>query len=77
MDKKETPKEVVSEPTVPFTPDAVKKYLHQAVAKWRLIRDHALEKIPAEDRDDFAAMAPYYIDAFQSMHVSLFGTLVP
>lgn len=67
----------LSPQAVPFTPEAVREYLHQAVTKWRLIRAHALEEIPTEDRDDLAAMAPYYIDAFQSVHVSLFGTLIP
>ena len=52
---------------VSFTPDAVKDYLDMCIDKWRGIRDN-----PA---DLHRRLAPGYIDAFQSVRVSLFGEL--
>ena len=58
--------------TIDFTPAAVKQYLAAAVQKWRTLRDAA--ETPG---DDAWLMATYYVDAFQSVHTTLFGTLVP
>ena len=58
--------------TIEFTPEAVKEYLVAAVQKWRQMRG----KAPGPDSKEFL-MAVCYIDAFQSVHTTLFGTLVP
>ena len=55
--------------TIEFTPEAVKQYLVAAVQKWRCLRDDP-------EYGDWP-MASHYIDAFQSMRTTLFGTLVP
>ncbi len=50
-----------------FTQENVKEYLDDAIKKWR--------KIGKEKDHDFKDIAIYYIDAFQSVRVSLFGEL--
>ena len=59
--------------TIDFTPEAVKQYLVAAVKVWRERRQEAKAKCNSNDQ----IMAAYYIDAFQSVHMSLFGTLAP
>lgn len=51
--------------TVEFTEEAVKKYLDEAIRHARRERD--LEE---------SSIAVFYIDAFQSVRVSLFGELL-
>lgn len=51
--------------TVPFTEEGVKKYLDQAITHWRLC------DAPSEE------MRSHYVDAFQSVRISLFGELLP
>jgi hypothetical protein len=59
--------------TVPFTEKDVKAYLDECIVFWRQKRDVNLgaDKIPEFN------MAVCYIDAFQSMRMSLFGELLP
>lgn len=52
--------------TVVFTKDNVIGYLDVCIRHWRKIRDENTDK-------EKAKMAPYYIDAFQSIRMSLFG----
>jgi len=49
--------------TVDFTEDAVKEYLDMCIVKWRGCP-------PSE-------MRSHYVDAFQSVRVSVFGELLP
>lgn len=51
--------------TVEFTEDAVKDYLDKAITHWRLC------DAPSEE------MRSHYVDAFQSVRVSIFGELLP
>lgn len=62
-----------------LTPSEAKEYLTAAVRRWRTNRDAPIVSDSAEDgrQADLKAMAPYYIDAFQSVLVSLFGETVP
>lgn len=48
---------------VPFTEEDVKKYLDHAISYWR--------KCPPTE------MQSHYVDAYQSVRVSLFGELLP
>jgi hypothetical protein len=67
-----------SNQTVPFTEQDVKAYLVACVLKWRARRDHPEDpKAAPEVLSQDNLMAICYIDAFQSVHTSLFGTLVP
>lgn len=59
------------EDVVPFTKDEVRKYLTDAVDSWRKVRDENELGSPQQE------MAVHYIDAFQSVHISLFGWMVP
>lgn len=52
--------------TVPFTEKDVKVYLDRAISFWRRKRDEG--GIPH---------ANYYIDAYQSVRISLFGETLP
>jgi hypothetical protein len=52
---------------VEFTKEAVKAYLDGAIRHWRGLRDRQPEALREE------CMAAYYVDAFQSVRVSLFG----
>lgn len=52
------------ENVVPFTQEDVRKYLDKCIVFWRKKRDGG-----GED----AKMAEYYVDAYQSVRVSLFG----
>lgn len=51
--------------TIPFKKSEVKNYLYRCVLHWR-VKDAEGDEV-----------AKYYIDAFQSVHISLFGKLVP
>lgn len=50
--------------TIPFNKEDVKKYLDECIKYWR--KEHLNNK----------EMARYYIDAFQSVRVSLFNELL-
>ena len=54
--------------TVPFEKEEIKGYLDRCIRKWR--------KIKADKELDSVAMAECYIDAFQSVRISLFGELL-
>lgn len=54
--------------TIPFTPEAVRDFLDECIRQWRLART---------GEDQYAEMAPYYIDALQSVRTSLFGETLP
>lgn len=55
---------------VPFEQDAVKAYLDDAIVNWRKTRDDEDSSVSA------IRQANHYIDAFQSVRVSLFGELL-
>lgn len=50
--------------------NAIKDYLTLAVNNWREIKSNGKDS-------KMRRVAIYYIDAFQSVHYSIFGTLVP
>lgn len=54
---------------VDFTPDAVRGYLDLAIRQWRNTRDTSPDDVEQ-------TMATHYIDAFQSVRMSLFGDLL-
>ncbi len=58
--------------TIEFTGDAIKGYLDKAIIRWRKTKD---EVAPGNATDDLVASC--YIDAFQSVRMSLFGELLP
>lgn len=58
----------MSEETVTFTKKAVRKYLDDCIAFWRKKRERGGE-------DTF--MNEHYIDAYQSVRISLFGETLP
>jgi hypothetical protein len=60
----------MGEETVEFTREAVKEYLDGAIRHWRRLRDKQPEAVREE------CMATYYVDAFQSVRVSLFGEVL-
>jgi hypothetical protein len=47
----------------------IEEYLNDAIKSWRIIRD--------DEHHEYNEIAPYYIDAFQSVKSSLFGTTLP
>lgn len=49
---------------IPFTPEDVKAYLDKCITYWRGVRDSL-----AVSKD----LADHYIDAYQSVRVSIFG----
>lgn len=55
----------------------VKTYLDQAIRSWRGLRDGTVEPHPPLTPDEAREKAPQYIDAFQSMRVSLLGRQLP
>lgn len=57
--------------TVPFTREDIKGYLDRAIGSWRAKRGELIVNTP-----DFV-MTGHYIDAFQSVRISLFGELLP
>ena len=58
----------VPKETIPFTKEAVKKYLDDCIILSRKERDSGEEK---------ARMYGYYVDAYQSVRTSLFGEILP
>jgi hypothetical protein len=56
--------------TVPFTEEAVKQYLDDAIRLWREYKTQ-VTTIAATNKAD------HYIDAYQSVRTSLFGELLP
>ncbi len=55
---------------IPLTEIAVRLYLRDAIQSWRQRRDKAVTSV---ERD----ACNHYVDAFQSVHISLFGETVP
>lgn len=53
-----------------LTHDEIKDYLDDAIRHWRKKRDNAIT-------DEDKLMAVCYVDAFQSVRVSVFGKLLP
>lgn len=51
---------------VKFTKKDVREYLETTIRFWRNYRDNAVNR-------DHKVMATYYVDAYQSVHMSLFG----
>jgi hypothetical protein len=49
-----------------MTPNEIKNYLDGAITQWRQTRDTTTEEVER-------TMAVHYIDAFQSVRVTLFG----
>lgn len=65
-------------------PDAIKEYLDNAITKWRTKREEskkgylqALLRTEEIEFDKELLISSCYIDAFQSVRVSLFGELLP
>ncbi len=56
--------------TVDFTEDAVKAHLDKCIRHWRLERNTVLAS------EKLKEMAAHYIDAYQSVRMSLFGSLL-
>lgn len=52
-----------------MTPAEIKRYLDDAITSWRKIRD--------ESSDAEQTRAVHYIDAYQSVRMTLFGELLP
>ena len=61
--------------TVPFTEKDVKVYLDNAIRNWRQTRD-VPDLLDGDNVKEYV-MACHYIDAFQSVRMSLFGELLP
>lgn len=59
--------------TVPFEAEAVKAYLDLGIANWRAKRNAAANVEDEATRQQ----AICYIDAYQSVRMSLFGELLP
>ena len=58
--------------TVPFMPEAVRAYLDDAILQWRRVRSMDDEQLLPGQRQT-KSMADIYIDAYQSVRMSLFG----
>ena len=65
--------------TIPFTEEDIKGYLDGCIEHWRTKRDTDPSDTDAdvEEHLKLKEMAPYYIDAFQSVRMTLFGELLP
>ncbi len=57
------------------SPEAVRAYLDEAIVRWRELRDTGV--FPAGMDASAVALAPAYIDAFQSVRASLLGATLP
>jgi hypothetical protein len=72
-------------PSVEFNPDSVKAYLTACITKWRGYRAKTIEppghSFNFEEKckgvEYYCEIAPYYVDAFQSVYASLFGATLP
>ena len=58
---------------IPFDEDNVKQYLDSAIKLWRINLQNAKEFKNTEEE----LVASCYIDAYQSMRISIFGELLP
>lgn len=58
---------------IPFTEEHIKDYLDNAIRSWRKKRDK-IDPPLSNPEDHF--MATCYIDAFQSVRMTLFGELL-
>ena len=56
--------------TVPFDQASVLAHLDSAIKDWRVKRD-------GTDNSDAKTLATHYVDAYQSVRISLFGELLP
>jgi hypothetical protein len=78
------PEERMKNNLIPFEEDAIREYLDSAIRFWHRKRDRSKEEFTiAKSIDEStknilaeAAMAKYYIDAFQSVRMTLFGELL-
>ena len=61
-----------SEAEVEFTREAVQQYLDDSIGYWRMQR-----RWPQMHRGINTIQARHYVDAFQSMRMSLFGEALP
>lgn len=60
--------------TIPFEKDSVLKYIDKCIDYWR----NQMSLIQSErDSDIFTNQCACYVDAYQSMRTSLFGSLKP
>ena len=62
--------------TLPFTEEDIKAYLDDAIRNWRERKIKADDPFTPFSGDD-KLIASCYIDAFQSVRMSLFGDLLP
>ena len=60
---------------VPLTEKDIKEYLDNAIRKWRKTRDDK-SMSPTSSEEMESVIASCYIDAFQSVRMSLFGELL-
>ncbi len=65
---------------IPFKEIAVKDYLDSAIKIWRQRREESIKgsvtgKVPNGEEE--ALIASCYVDAYQSVRVSIFGELLP
>ncbi len=67
------PEEIIKNNLIPFEEDEIKAYLDRAICSWRKKRD----SVHLDSGHDDHEIAVYYIDAFQSVRMSLFGELLP
>lgn len=58
--------------TVEFTEEKVREYLDDCIRHWRKIGDNGVPGMPKFNKN----IAVYYVDAFQSVRISLFGELL-
>ena len=60
--------------TIKFTEESIKEYLDDNIKFWRSKQNI---KIMTPKEVELKQMAPCYIDAYQSVRISLFGELLP
>jgi hypothetical protein len=67
-------------PTLPFTEDAIRVYLDNAIVYWRMQRTFASDLLKSgtdEARAGFLYLqSNHYIDAYQSVRSSIFGAIL-
>ena len=65
----------IIKPVIPFTEKAVKEFLDNAIKSWRSkYNKHSMKN--HRTSEELALQAADYIDAYQSVRVSLFGELL-